>query len=109
MTGEGIGNAAISGMYAAEQIGRCFEKNDFSAKHMKDYDDGLYKRMWPELSVSHKLQMTLQYKWLAKLVAWIIMRNKNFGRVLSEMISDVEYRKELNNPLFYIKVLLGRV
>ena len=37
-TGEGIGPAMVSGRIAAWQAIKCFEKNDFSAAAMKEYD-----------------------------------------------------------------------
>ncbi len=48
-TGEGIGQAMISGRYAAEQVKRCFEQNKFSADFMKQYDKLLYGKLWKNL------------------------------------------------------------
>lgn len=47
-TGEGIGQAMISGRYAAWQAKRCFEANDFSAEFMKGYDKQLYDKLWKQ-------------------------------------------------------------
>lgn len=45
-TGEGIGQAMISGRYAGWQAKRCFKSNDFSAGFMKQYDKELYAKLW---------------------------------------------------------------
>ncbi len=46
VTGEGIGHAAISGMYAAEQCKRSLETNNFSAEFMQHYDNGCLWQDW---------------------------------------------------------------
>ena len=40
-TGEGIGPAMVTGRIAAWQAIKCFEKNDFSAAAMKEYDKAI--------------------------------------------------------------------
>ena len=51
-TGEGIGNAMMSGMYAANQAAQCLQAGSFTADTLKAYDTGLYKRLWPKLLLS---------------------------------------------------------
>ena len=46
LTGEGIGQAMVSGRYAGWQAMKCFEQDDFSAKFMKSYDTTVYKKLW---------------------------------------------------------------
>ena len=48
LTGEGIGQAMISGRYAGWQAKKCFEQNDFSAHFMKQYDKTVYDKLWNE-------------------------------------------------------------
>ena len=45
VTGEGMGHAVISGMYAAEQCKRSLELGNFSAKFMRHYDQQVYQRI----------------------------------------------------------------
>lgn len=45
-TGEGIGQAMVSGRYAGWQALRCFKENDFSARFMMQYDKQLYAKLW---------------------------------------------------------------
>ncbi|MBC7865311.1 MAG: geranylgeranyl reductase family protein, partial [Bacteroidia bacterium] len=46
ITGEGIGQAMISGRYAGWQIKKCFMENNFSAPFMKQYDKAVYDKLW---------------------------------------------------------------
>lgn len=48
LTGEGIGQAIISGRYAGWQALKCFEQNNFSAAFMKQYDKAVYDKLWKE-------------------------------------------------------------
>jgi geranylgeranyl reductase family protein len=48
LTGEGIGQAIISGRYAGWQAKKCFEQNNFSASFMKQYDKTIYDKVWKE-------------------------------------------------------------
>lgn len=48
LTGEGIGQAIISGRYAGWQAIKCFEQNNFSAAFMKQYNQTVYNKLWKE-------------------------------------------------------------
>ena len=48
LTGEGIGQAIISGRYAGWQAKKCFEQNNFSASFMKQYNKTVYDKLWKE-------------------------------------------------------------
>lgn len=108
LTGEGIGNAAISGQYAALQAQACLENDDFSAKFMATYDQKIYNRLWNELKISRNLQTMLDYPWLVQPVIKIIANNKRFTELLSSMFTDIDLRKKLRNPMFYVRLLLNR-
>ncbi len=53
ISGDGIGNAMLSGKLAAEQAIRCFESNDFSAEFIKEYDRLLFSRIGSELKTHY--------------------------------------------------------
>jgi menaquinone-9 beta-reductase len=108
LTGEGIGNAAVSGIIAAEQIEKCLKANNFSADFMKQYDKAIYDKLWKELQISTQLQRMLQYPWLVNITARLVHKNKKFMEILMAMFSDVDLRKKLSNPIFYVKMLLNR-
>jgi geranylgeranyl reductase family protein len=48
LTGEGIGQAMVSGRYAGWQAKKCFEQNNFSASFMKQYNKTVYDKLWRE-------------------------------------------------------------
>ena len=64
LTGEGIGNAMLSGMYAAHQALKCFDQNNFSADAMKDYEDEIYQKLLPELKKNLFMQRAFNRPWL---------------------------------------------
>jgi geranylgeranyl reductase family protein len=49
VSGDGIGNAVLSGKLAAEQVIRCFNAGDFSAAYLKTYEQQLYKAVGAEM------------------------------------------------------------
>jgi flavin-dependent dehydrogenase len=108
VTGEGVGHAAISGMYAAEQVKRSLEKNDFSATFMHQYDDSIYQRIGKELDISLKIPRFIQYPWLFNIMINKALKSKTLQEKLSLAMSDLEVRKRLKEPSLYLKVLLGR-
>lgn len=48
LTGEGIGQAMVSGRYAGWHAKKCFEQNNFSAIFMKTYDQMVYDKLWKD-------------------------------------------------------------
>jgi len=68
-TGEGIGQAMVSGRYAGWQAKACFEKNDFGADFMKQYDKTVYDKLWLSNRRRYRLQKTIDKR------PWVL----NFG------------------------------
>jgi len=106
-TGEGIGNAMMSGMYAAEQATQCISANNFSAEYMKNYDTTVYKRLWKELQLSHRMQKLVEYPWLFNLVVNKANSNKVLADTISCMFEDVDMRDRLKRPGFYFKLIFS--
>lgn len=102
-TGEGIGNAMISGLKAAETIEAL--KGNYSAAALQMYDESVYKRLWPELSLSKKMQELVKYPWLFNLVVNKAVRSKTLRETISCMFEDIDLRGRLKDPRFYLKVL----
>ena len=103
-TGEGIGNAMISGLKAAETIEAL--NGNYAADALKMYDDSVYKRLWPELSLSKKMQELVKYPWLFNLVVNKAVRSKTLRETISCMFEDIDLRGRLKDPKFYLKVLM---
>ena len=103
-TGEGIGNAMISGMIAAKTIS---EATDYSAWNMKNYDHAVYRRLGEELKISSQLQRLAGQAWLFNLVVNKATTNKALSELISCMFLDVELRNKLKDPKFYFKLMFN--
>lgn len=106
-TGEGIGNALISGMVAAQVIEEAILAQDFSAKRLSKYDELLYRRLSAELQLSTKLQSLVKYPSLFNFVVNKANKNKTLRDTISSMFEDVDIRSQFKNPLFYLKLLFN--
>lgn len=107
-TGEGIGNAMISGQKAAEVIVEAVRANNTGGTFLKQYDEAVYKRMWNELALSHKLQKLVNYPWLFNLVVNKAHKSATLQDTISCMFEDLEMRDRLKQPGFYLNLLLNR-
>lgn len=107
-TGEGIGNALYTGRIAAEHAAEAIKANDFSAAALAGYTDHVYRVLGAELSLSYKLQRMVRYKWLFNFLMKIGSGNKQLRELISCMFYEVDVRKKLTSPVFYLKVLLNR-
>ncbi len=104
-TGEGIGNAMMSGMYAASQAVLCLQHNNFTAAFIHNYDRELYKRLWPELQLSYRMQQLVNFPSLFNIVVNKANTNKMLRETISCMFEDIDMRARLKSPSFYFKLL----
>ncbi len=107
-TGEGIGNALYSGRIAAQQAAAAIEANDYSDTFFNAYDENVYRILGPELQVSTKLQKLIKYPWLFNMLMKMGSRNKQLKDLMSCMFHEVDLRKKLGKPMFYVKLLFNR-
>lgn len=106
-TGEGIGNAMVSGLVAAEVAAECLANGDFSEKSTAVYHQRIYKKLGPELSLGLKLQGLAKNRFLLNLVIGRASRDRKLRDTISEMLYSDEAKNKLRNPLFYLKLLSG--
>ena len=106
-TGEGIGNAMVSGQIAAETAAQAKEKNDFSKKYLKKYDKKLWDHLGSELNTSARLLKLARSKSLLNFVIDRAARNKKVRDIMSGMLANEIPKTELSNPLFYLKILFS--
>ena len=112
-TGEGIGNAMMSGMVAsrvAEPLlnppcGGGLELPSFSAEKLLQYDEQVYHRLWSELKLSHRMQQMVNFPWLFNLVVNKANRSKTLREMIMSMFEDMDVRAQLRNPAFYFRLL----
>lgn len=106
-TGEGIGNAMLSGMVAAQIAETAVVENDFSERKLIAYDIEVYRRLWPELQMSTKLQSLVMHPWLFNYVVNKATTNEELKNLISTMFEDVDLRAKFKDPKFYLKLLFN--
>ena len=106
-TGEGIGNAMLSGRIAAAQAVACHEAGDFSAAFLQPYDQKVYAKMGRELQLSYQMQKLVRYPWLFNWVVNKANRNSSLRTMMTMMFENLDLRKELSRPGFYWKLLVN--
>ena len=104
-TGEGIGNAMLSGRIAADIIKQAFGKNDFSPLMLQNYDKILYDKIWNEIKISKILQKLSNYPYLFNLVINKASKNKSLHDTIIKMINNIDVKKQLTRPSFYFNLL----
>lgn len=105
LTGEGIGNALYSGFIAAELAEKCLETHNFSAAFLRAYDVRVARVLGQEMQLSYRVQRLLRYPWLINRIAGLVQNNRRFLDTMSSMYTDFELRKQLINPLFWLRFL----
>lgn len=104
-TGEGIGNAMLSGNFAAEHVKASFAASDFSADFLKQYDEKLYDRIWDEMQIGRTLHKIARHSFLLNLVINKANKNHLLHNTLINMINNTEIKNELTKPSFYFNLL----
>lgn len=104
-TGEGIGNAMISGEQAGIWAGKALEKQDFSAAFLAGYEEKVLRMLKDEFWVSHWLQRLSNWKWLMNMVIAKASREPEIADMIAIMLKDGKQRERLTQPSFYWKVL----
>lgn len=107
-TGEGIGNALLSGRIAAAVAVEAFDKQNFSADFLKTYDERVWKKMGDELRLSHQIQRLTTFPWLFNAVVRRANRNPAIRTMMTMMFENIDIRKELKRPGFYWQLFSGR-
>lgn len=107
-SGEGIGNGIYSGFIAAELAEKCLEQNNFSAEFMYAYDVRVARVLGKEMQLSYSLQRLLRYPWLSNKVANFVVNNSKIVNLISQMYTDFHLRKQLLNPLFWLKLIFKK-
>ena len=84
-SGDGIGNALVSGIFAGEKALEAFEKGDFSPSFLSQYDDRVWQFLGRELRAStQRMRLYTRFPWLADASAWL-MGNGFINRLVKKM------------------------
>ena len=106
-TGEGIGNAVVSGLVASRIAKKAIESDNYSKEALSEYDSIIYQKLWNELKLSHTMQKLTTYPWLFNFVVNRINGSKSLQEVFTNMFTDLELRAKMENPMFYVKLLFN--
>ncbi len=107
-TGEGIGNAMVSGRLAAEKISEAVVQQRYDSKFLSGYDHSIYAELGGELKLSHTLQRLSSQAWLFNWVVKKASTNKEVSELITGMFEDLNIRAKLRQPAFYFKLLFNR-
>jgi menaquinone-9 beta-reductase len=108
LTGEGIANALLSGVVAAEKAAECLKKDDFSAKILRGYDERIYRMRGQEFKVSYWLQRQFRRAWFFDGLVWLISKNQHLARTFAFVFTDVNLKKQLRKPSFWWHILINK-
>ena len=105
-TGEGIGNALYSARFAAEVAAEAVEAGDFSGRFLQHrYGRRLWDTLGDELQISTRLQRLGRWRSLLNLAIRRAAGNPEVSDLIGGMIANAVPKKQLTNPLFYLKLL----
>jgi menaquinone-9 beta-reductase len=84
-SGDGIGNAVASGIFAAEKAIEAFEKKDFSASFLNVYDEKVWGFLGKELRNNTRgMRLFTRFPWIADVGAWL-MGNDFINRMVKKL------------------------
>ena len=106
-TGEGIGNAMVSGMYASRVASKAIKLNNYKDAIFEEYDSLLWNELGGELRTSSKLADLARHSFLLNFVINRAVRNKGVRDIISGMLSQEISKDDLSRPSFYFKILFS--
>ena len=97
-SGEGVGNALVTGEMAARHI---MEKKPFL-----EYQEEVWKVLGPELINSYRMQKLSRRSWLLNWFVGKAEKKPALQEMMTEMIASKEAQENLHSPWCMIKTLL---
>ena len=97
-SGEGVGNALVSGEMAARHV--------IEDRGGADYQQELWALLGPELTNSYKMQKTSRRAWLLNWFVKKAGRKPAIQQMMTEMIASKEAQGDLHSKWFMVKTLL---
>ena len=106
-TGEGIGNALLSGRLAAQQLALALQSEQFNEDSLVEYAGLVQRKLQHEMRVSSLLQRLTTWRWLFNRVIRQANRHAELQDALICMFEDTDLRGSLTRPSFYLKWIFG--
>lgn len=97
-SGEGVGNALVSGKMACEHI--------VEGKSHESYQAELWNLLGPELSNSYRMQKLSRKQWLVNWFVKKASKKPALQEMMTEMIASKEAQEQLHSPWFMFKTLM---
>ncbi len=107
-TGEGIGNALLSGRLAANQILQCFQLHDFSKNQMVNYDKIIKAKLWKESRISLFLSRLTGFSWLFDAVFKKAVHRQDIQHLIVTLSDDLSKRNKIKTVFRFLKLLLKK-
>lgn len=98
-TGEGIGNALMSGKLTAKF-------NHIDKETGEEYQNILWSEIGVELTNSHRLQKMLKRKWLINWFVKKAIKKPKLQMILTDMLHNKDSQGSFNSKWFMLKALL---
>lgn len=87
LSGEGIGQAMVSGRYAGWQAKKCFDENNFSASLIKQYDHQVYAKFWKRHRKNYAIQRIIADRdWLVNGIFNAANKNSFVRKMITKAI-----------------------
>ena len=101
LSGEGVDNAALSGKFAAQVAAEALDKNDFSEKFLKKYDELLWGAIGDEIKYDYRIQkIGKKSPWLLDIIMERISKDESFKRRVESMLPYISGRGEMSSNKF---------
>tara|TARA_X000001036_G_scaffold116807_1_gene110100 strand:- start:5545 stop:6924 length:1380 start_codon:yes stop_codon:yes gene_type:complete len=97
-SGEGVGNALVSGEMAAQHI--------LQKKKPSEYQRALWEALGPELTNSYRMQRMSRKAWLLNWFVKKASKKPAIQEMMTEMIASKEAQENLHSPWFMFKTLM---
>ena len=97
-SGEGVGNALVTGELAANHI--------LAGKSPEQYQEEMWAMLGPELTNSYRMQKLSRKKWLLNWFVGKASKKPVIQEMMTEMIASKEAQENLHSPWFMFKTLM---
>lgn len=104
-SGEGIGNAMVSGRLAAATATRALAAKDVSRSFLGEYERAVRAELDRELQMSYKLQKLGRHRWLLNFVLRRAAKSQRVRDTISAMLADREKKENFGSLWFYFRLL----
>ncbi len=104
-SGEGIGNAMVSGRLAAATAVKALAADDVSKLALLPYEDSVRAELDRELQMSYKLQRLGRSRMLLNFVLRRAAKSERVRNTISQMLADREKKENFGSFLFYLRLL----